>query len=72
MARGEVLVDGRLCYSFPSFTYNLPEKIDVTCSPPLTGRVVKFQRHGNGSPDSYLINISEVQVWGKCSRTSSR
>ena len=72
MAEGEVLVDGRLCHSFPSSTDNLPEKIDVTCSPPLAGQVVKFRRHGvRGNWDSYLINICEVQVWGKYSRTSS-
>ena len=73
MAEGVVLVDGRLCHSFPSSTDNLPEKIDVTCSPPLTGQVVKFQRHGvRENTKSYLINICEVQVWGKYSRTSSK
>ena len=71
MAGGEVLVDGRLCYRFPDSTNNLPEKIDVTCSPPLTGQVVKFRRSGTGAPGSYLINICEVQVWGEYSRTSS-
>ena len=72
MAEGVVLVDDQLCYRFPNSTNNLPEKIDVTCSPPLTGQVVKFQRNGAGDPNNYLINICEVQVWGKDSRNSSR
>ena len=73
MAEGVVLVDDQLCYRFPNSTNNLPEKIDVTCSPPLIGQVVKFQRHGvRDNWDSYLINICEVQVWGKYSRTSSK
>ena len=72
MAEGEVLVDGQLCYTFPNSMDNLPEKIDVTCSLPLTGQVVKFQRHGEkGDSEGYLINICEVQVWGKYFRTSS-
>ena len=72
MAEGVVLVDDQLCYRFPNSTNNLPEKIDVTCSPPLIGQVVKFQRHGSVDANSYLINICEVQVWGKYSRTSSK
>ena len=70
MARGEVLVDGQLCYRFPDFANNLPEKNDVTCNPTLTGQVVKFSRRGNDGPESYLINICEVQVWGEYSRNS--
>ena len=74
-------VDGQLCYSFPNSTDRaaldaLPEMIHVTCNPPLTGQVVKFQRHGQGSWDSlrldYSINICEVQVWGTYARTCSR
>ena len=73
MEGGKLLVDGQLCYIFPNSTDNLPEKIDVTCSLPLTGQMVKFQRHGvRDNWDSYLINICEVQVWGKYSRTSSK
>ena len=72
MAGGKLLVDDQLCYMFPNSTNNLPEKIDVTCSQPLTGQVVKFQRHGSVDANSYLINICEVQVWGKYSRTSSK
>lgn len=72
MAGGQVLVDDQLCYSFPSSLNNLPEKINLTCSSRLTGQVIKFQRQGSGGANSYLINICEVQVWGKYSRTSYR
>ena len=61
-------MDGELCYTFPDNT-NSPAKtkFDVTCSTPLTGQVVRFERRGQqGTPDSYYINICEVQVWGKC------
>ena len=52
-------VDGQLCYGFPNSTdwaalEALPEMIHVTCNPPLTGQVVKFQRHGQGSVDYYV------------------
>nr|AJA37898.1 fucolectin-related molecule [Littorina littorea] len=68
-----VEVDNQTCYAFPLFDDNptaldnLPEKIDVTCTPPLTGRVVRLQKRGQGYNYGYgaqLINICEVQVWG--------
>ncbi|KAK7101554.1 hypothetical protein V1264_019919 [Littorina saxatilis] len=68
-----VEVDSQTCYAFPLLDDNetallaLPEKIDVTCSPPLTGRVVRLQKRGQGSNNQYgaqIINICEVQVWG--------
>ena len=74
-------VDGQLCYGFPNSTDRaaldaLPEMIHVTCNPPLTGQVVKFERHGQGSVDSYkndyYVNICEVQVWGTYARTCRR
>ncbi|XP_070201019.1 scavenger receptor class F member 1-like [Littorina saxatilis] len=67
-----VEVDSQTCYTFPLLAVNatalddLPEKIDVTCTPPLTGRVVRLQKRGqvNEYEGAHLINICEVQVWG--------
>ncbi|KAK7484292.1 hypothetical protein BaRGS_00024417, partial [Batillaria attramentaria] len=74
MADLELRVDESLCYTFP--THNqvaqllaLPEKIDIQCKPPLTGRVVKLQKVNTDRDSrgtyvySYLINICEVLVW---------
>ncbi|XP_070192941.1 uncharacterized protein [Littorina saxatilis] len=69
MAGLSVLVDGQLCYSFPNSSDTaaldkLPARIDLTCSPPLTGREVKLQKHGLDTDGQFhLINICEVQVW---------
>ncbi|KAK7102414.1 hypothetical protein V1264_020634 [Littorina saxatilis] len=74
-----VEVDNQTCYTFPLADDNgtaldaLPEKIDVTCTPPLTGREVRLQKRGQRSSSifgPYMINVCEVQVWG-CS-TGSR
>ncbi|KAK7101551.1 hypothetical protein V1264_019917 [Littorina saxatilis] len=68
-----VEVDSQTCYTFPLVNVDyrtlnsLPEKIDVTCTPPLTGRVVRLQKRGQPLNFDYgaeLINICEVQVWG--------
>ncbi|KAK7102416.1 hypothetical protein V1264_020636 [Littorina saxatilis] len=70
MAGLSVLVDGQLCYSFPNSSDTaaldkLPARIDLTCSPPLTGREVKLQKHGLDTDGQFhFINICEVQVWG--------
>ncbi|XP_070191600.1 scavenger receptor class F member 1-like [Littorina saxatilis] len=68
-----VEVDSQTCYAFPLLDDNetallaLPEKIDVTCTPPLTGRVVRLQKRlqpWNYQYGAHIINICEVQVWG--------
>ncbi|XP_070192939.1 cell death abnormality protein 1-like [Littorina saxatilis] len=67
-----VEVDNQTCYTFPLADDNgtaldaLPEKIDVTCTPPLTGREVRLQKRGQRSSSifgPYMINVCEVQVW---------
>ncbi|KAK7102386.1 hypothetical protein V1264_020611 [Littorina saxatilis] len=68
-----VYVDGQVCHSFPNRSaatnvelLALPEKIDVTCTTPLRGSVVRFEKHGNDQTyegGSYIINLCEVQVW---------
>ncbi|XP_070192912.1 uncharacterized protein [Littorina saxatilis] len=69
MAGGSVYVDDQLCYSFPNSTNitaldALPEQIIITCTPPLTGQVVRFQKHRQDEDwNYYFINICEVQVW---------
>ncbi|KAK7102425.1 hypothetical protein V1264_020644 [Littorina saxatilis] len=70
MAGLSVSLDGQLCHSFPNSSDtaaldSLTEMINVTCSPPLTGRVVKLQKHGlDKDGQFFFINICEVQVWG--------
>ncbi|XP_070191894.1 multiple epidermal growth factor-like domains protein 10 [Littorina saxatilis] len=67
-----VEVDSQTCHAFPlvadeTALDDLPEKIDVTCTPPLTGRVVRLQKRGqpfNYGIGAHLINVCEVQVWG--------
>ncbi|KAK7102383.1 hypothetical protein V1264_020610 [Littorina saxatilis] len=73
MSGMSVFVDGQLCHVFPHVTADprgvldsLPEKIDVDCTPPIRGRIVRFQKHGHDRTyqgGNYLINMCEVQVW---------
>ncbi|KAK7102887.1 hypothetical protein V1264_021045 [Littorina saxatilis] len=73
MSGMSVFVDNQLCYSFLNRTAAniaalnaLPERINITCPTPLTGRQVRFQKHGwdrNFDPGGYILNICEVQVW---------
>ena len=75
MAGISIYVDGQLCHSFANSRdtsvlqnalRNLPERIDVTCTAPLTGRVVKIQKDGVDRGIYFnFINICEVQNWGK-------
>ncbi|XP_070191505.1 uncharacterized protein [Littorina saxatilis] len=75
MSGMSVFVDNQLCYSFLNRTTTaniaalnaLPERINITCATPLTGRHVRFQKHGEdqdyGRGGAYIIHICEVQVW---------
>ncbi|XP_070191892.1 uncharacterized protein [Littorina saxatilis] len=71
MSGMSVNVDGQLCYSFPNSTLAntaaltaLPEQINIKCHTPITGRRVRFEKHGDGYWGlDYLINLCEVQVW---------
>ncbi|KAK7481940.1 hypothetical protein BaRGS_00026848 [Batillaria attramentaria] len=62
MAGTEVTVDGKVCKRLTRADYQ-NERIDLTCTTPLTGRHVRLSRHGPYGADGPSINLCELQVW---------